>query len=339
MRKIYMRAGMSPFDDFTPFDVIMKGAQGGNSGNMLFVYSMFRALLTEDTKIDVNYYNLDESTIDKVNEEYDAFVIPLANAFRPDFAEMTKLISFVKKMKIPCIVTGVGVQLPFEPDFSMSHEFDELAKEFCKAVLEKSASIGVRGEITAKYLEKLGFKNYIRVIGCPSMYAKGENLKISIPKNINFKSKVGFNAAKGCPENVWNFFEKSFRQFQEYYFIPQGIYDLKMLWVGIPSSRGKINYPCDCTHEMVQENRIRFFVNATSWIRFLEQMDLNIGIKIHGTVAAILAGVPSYLLAIDSRTRELAEYHNIPYMNAEMVNKSVTPYLSLIHISEPTRPY
>lgn len=74
----------------------MKGAQGGNSGNMLFVYSMFRALLTEDTKIDVNYYNLDESTIDKVNEEYDAFVIPLANAFRSDFAEMPKLISFVK---------------------------------------------------------------------------------------------------------------------------------------------------------------------------------------------------------------------------------------------------
>ena len=35
-------------------------------------------------------------------------------------------------------------------------------------------------------------------------------------------------------------------------------------------------------------------------------------------MAAILAGVPSYLLAIDSRTRELAEYHNIPYMNGEV---------------------
>ena len=55
------------------------------------------------------------------------------------------------------------------------------------------------------------------------------------------------------------FFEKSFRRFQEYYFIPQGIYDLKMLWGGIPSSRGENQLSlCDCSHQIVQENWIPF---------------------------------------------------------------------------------
>lgn len=43
-------------------------------------------------------------------------------------------------------------------------------------------------------------------------------------------------------------------------------------------------------------------------------MDLSVGMKIHGTIAAILAGTPSLLVACDSSTRELAEYHNIQYV-------------------------
>lgn len=118
MKKIYMRGGMTPFDNYSPYDVMMKNSIGGNSGNMLFVYSMFRALLTKNTIIDVNHYSLNLAECEKINETYDAFVIPLANAFRPNFPEMRQLTTFVKKLKIPCVVTGIGVQMPYEPDFS-----------------------------------------------------------------------------------------------------------------------------------------------------------------------------------------------------------------------------
>lgn len=45
MRRYLMRAGKSPFDNFSPHTVLEKNAIGGNSGNMLFVESMFRALM------------------------------------------------------------------------------------------------------------------------------------------------------------------------------------------------------------------------------------------------------------------------------------------------------
>lgn len=323
MKRILMRGGMSPFDSFDPYDTIMKDTIGGNCGNMLFLYSMFRTLMTGETGIDTNYYKLNLSACDEINEKYSAFVIPLADAFRPNFGEMTQLISFVKKLKIPCVVTGVGVSMPFEPDFSRSYNFDDQSREFCKAVLEKSASIGVRGGVTARYLEKLGFKNHIRVIGCPSMFLNGNHLGIKDKGTLKFDSKVCFNAAKGCYKNIWKFMDRNFALLSDYYFLPQGMYDLKLIYAGEPSKGTDTDYPCNLSHFLVKENRMRFFVNVKSWLEFLSQMDFSVGIKIHGTIAAIQAGVPSFLFAIDSRTRELAEYHNIPYMDAAAVDEKM----------------
>lgn len=52
---------------------------------------------------------------------------------------------------------------------SNSFPFDEDVKEFIKAVLDRSAKVGIRGEITASYLKRLGFREEIdfTVMGCP----------------------------------------------------------------------------------------------------------------------------------------------------------------------------
>ncbi|WP_410089573.1 polysaccharide pyruvyl transferase family protein, partial [Streptomyces sp. gb1(2016)] len=46
-------------------------------------------------------------------------------------------------------------------------------REFVTEVLNRSASIGVRGEFTEQYLKNMGFRD-VEVIGCPSMFMNGE---------------------------------------------------------------------------------------------------------------------------------------------------------------------
>lgn len=335
MKKYYMRAGKSPFDNFSAYETLMKDSIGGNSGNMLFVHSMFRALMTdENTLIDVNYNKFNIQDCDRINETYDAFVIPMANAFRPKYPEWGKIIPFIDKLKIPCIVTGVGVQLPYEPELNNSYVFDDDVKLFCKKILDKSASIGVRGEITAKYLEKLGFKNHIRVIGCPSMFMRGPKFELKKANDLSFESKICFNGQLSCEKNVWDFFERSFRQFLDYYYIGQGMYDLKNTWAGVPTSSVAINYPINTKHSLLLENRMRFFINTPSWLDFLSQMDFSVGVKIHGTVAALMAGIPAFIFVSDSRTRELAEFHEIPHMKSTDVDRDTTVYSLYRRITE-----
>ena len=159
MSRIYYRGGMSPFETFSPGYILTHNVIGTNVGNFLYLNGVLRSLMIDDnTVIQANYYNTNYYKPEYVNENFDCFVIPLADAFRENFVnELNELTSFVKKLKIPCYVIGVGLKESYEPDFSQPKPQDEAVKKFVTAVLEKSNCIGVRGELTGKYLETLGF--------------------------------------------------------------------------------------------------------------------------------------------------------------------------------------
>ena len=53
MKKILIRAHMSPFDNWDAQSVLRDDKIGTNAGNMIFINSIMRALMTEDVQIDV----------------------------------------------------------------------------------------------------------------------------------------------------------------------------------------------------------------------------------------------------------------------------------------------
>lgn len=177
--RILMRASQSPFDNCTPLDSIVFDKIWSNVGNLLFPFSLIRNILSEDVTVDIYSKPPYPSDADYINENYDVLLIPLANAFRPSFINQLQMwTALIKKVTIPCVVAGVGAQCGLDFSSQTKFEFDNDVKEFCSAVASKSACIGVRGELTYKYLERLGFGSVTRIIGCPSMFMFGPDLPV-----------------------------------------------------------------------------------------------------------------------------------------------------------------
>ena len=146
MKKILLRAGMSPLIGYQPSEVIMKNMIGTNIGNMLFQTSVYRTLLCEDVVIDTinTSRKFTKWDIDQINANYECLVLPFANAFRASFmSELQEVTKLVNNLKIPCVVVGVGAQAGIGKDVNNA-ELDEVVKEFMKAVLKKSNIVGLR---------------------------------------------------------------------------------------------------------------------------------------------------------------------------------------------------
>lgn len=343
MGKIYMRAGISPMDNFHPAYALLRNSIGSNVGNLIYAYSMFRTLTTEENSVIPNYYRVDPYDADRINEKYDCFVIPLADAFRENFIpELRKMTTMIERLKIPCIVTGVGVRAPFEPGEELRFPFDEDIRAFVKAVLDKSAMVGVRGEITAAYLSRLGFKEGRdhMAIGCPSMYTFGRNLNIRKVR-LTPQSRISVNASAIAPNHVHEFLYRTMQAIPDHFFLPQLLAELRLLYTGRPyvPKSGCSPYPCRITDDVYRKDRVRFFLRATEWIDFLKQIDLSVGSRMHGNITAILAGTPSILIPHDARMRELVDYHALTHIPAKEITPETDIFslVSSLDLEKPVR--
>lgn len=342
MKNILIRAGMSPFDTFDVPHILLNNSIGGNVGNLVYQFSVFRTLMTEGTTITPDYYHYDPKNADEINEKYDMYVIPLADAFREQFVpSLRKYTKLIKKLKIPVVVIGVGLRAPFEPKLNEGFPFDEDVKAFVKAVLEKSSIIGVRGEITAKYLSRLGFREGVdhEVIGCPSMYAFGRELKIR-ETDITKDSLVCVNSSRLSPNHVLNFIARGMEEFPNFYFIPQWLKELQLTYVGHPPlSKSSKNYPDKMSHPIYMNNRVVFPLNVVTWLDLLRKADLAFGARLHGNIMATIAGTPSLIIPKDARMRELAEYHQLTYVMANEITDEtrLSDLIEKVDFQSPTR--
>mgnify|MGYP002620380259 CR=1 FL=1 len=334
--KILVRAGFNPLLKYSPIDYMSKNIVGHNVGNLIYAYGVMNVLWTEQVVIDQIYdkNKFTDVEADFINDNYNAFVIPLADAFRTQYIPYLKAYtSLINKLKIPVIVIGVGLRTTYEPKFDTDLELNRVVKDFVTAVLNHSSKLGLRGGITGHYLKYLGFKedrDYIP-IGCPSLYMYGNDIKLrsvsSLLNNLK-ESKLLVNT------NMWaknllgkytsyidDFMKSAIDLIPNHFLIQQTIQELKYLYLGKIYSQNirLVSIFTDREFQMLhKEDRVKWFTDVPSWIKFCFDADLIVGNRFHGTVAAILAGTPHIFLPIDGRTRELSDYHHfttIPFHN------------------------
>lgn len=327
MSKIFIWSGMKPTDHFDVNRCIAEDVYGSNTGNLLYAYSIYRTLMVDDeTVFEPNYYQPCLDRVDEINQTCEYFIIPLADAFRSDFvAELRNLTELVRALKIPCVVTGVGLKAPYEPDFSKGFSFDEEVRAFVNAVLEKSAILGLRGELTANYLKTLGYQEEkdFTVIGCPSMYMYGDQMTVKDVK-ITTDSKVCVNSSVNIPHEIHDYIMENMKCFPNSVFIPQQTSELRLAYSGFTYAGGVNygNYPSKITDSLFREDRYRVFLDAPSWIRYMSGQDFSFGGRLHGNVAAALGGIPNLMITSDARMRELSAYHGLAHVSMETMGQS-----------------
>lgn len=326
MGKILVRSQMPSEHDKNISEILIYNLVGSNTGNLLFQNSIMRMLMTSDdveivtTKIKNKYTKAD---IEKINAEYEMFIIPLANAFRISFInELQNMTELIRRLTIPCVVIGVGIQRSLDAK-AWDYKYDEAVTEFMHAVLEKSAMVGIRGEVTAEYLTRKGFtpEKDFTVIGCPSLYTYGDNLPVPHLTDLTPKSKTAVNFKAELPKKIYHFLRTEADSFEDNVFVSQVVKEIKALYIGYPYPEAELrkesfpaDYPVSFTKGLMKEDRMVGFLDQASWVEWLKGRDFNFGSRIHGDIASILAGTPCFICAGDCRVKELAEYHNIPHI-------------------------
>lgn len=338
MKKILIRSGINAYDVKTESDLLKGDFVGGNSGNLIFVHGIMRNLTTENVVLESDYYLANSSKADYINENYDGYIIPLADAFRADFEDTLKdMTILIRKLKVPVYLIGVGLKAPKNVESAeLKFPFDGTVREFIKAILEKSNMVGVRGEITAQYLTNLGFKNGTDhiAIGCPSMYTYGENLKIrAIPNVEETELLISTNRSKSAPKHVLKYIHNIHCQNKKAAFLPQGWDEFKLMYTGF-SSIDIPNYPSTIADVEYANGEARYFLSANAWIDYVKKRDFSFGTKLHGNITATIAGTPSISIPIDARMRELAEFHDLCTLNPEDIheNDSLTDLINKVDI-------
>lgn len=251
---------------------------GGNFGNIVF-WSAVDRFLKKNNK---SYTGL----IDHQNMTYQMYIDIQANLISESSethiacrSEQAKNVNSEKN-----VLLSIGAQNQDSNTFPI---FSKTLKESLEEYFSNFNRINLRGHYTKELLIKNNVEFDFDIKGCPSSLLL-ENICIKNPEIQNSKNtRICLN----MPSNHISRLQEIHTLF-EHLEKSKGIYSLQQT----SSNETKLN----------------------SFDRFkskLENVDLVIGTRIHGSILSLHAGTPCVCIAIDSRTLELCIIHGIPYID------------------------
>lgn len=282
-----------------------------NFGNKLWYQGICSVIDTPDNEL---IFGTDE-TPDQINENYDLIIYPMANFFSKQFCSNTSpLVKEFSSINIPTYVIACGAQADnYDQLDELAKAIGDQAKPFIEAIYSTGGEFALRGYFTKAFFDRLGFPSAV-VTGCPSLFQMGPELRVDNDKQLDAAS------VKPVLNGKLNRFEKLMKQLPESVFFAQDefidcLYEADHLKkTGLRQDFSFFRNAGVFRAEMFAQDRIKMIIDMNEWYNFLKNYGFNysFGSRIHGNIMPILAGIPATVLALDSRTRELAEFFDIP---------------------------
>ena len=283
--------------DYSAFEDEWNRQGGGNSGNKLFTSAIEQYLNKED--IEYDYYKGNE-TVDVINDKYDLVVIPMANIFNANSSvvrQLNEYTTLIKGLRIPVYILGCGIQCgSYDNIRELADLIRKPVEEFLKAIYQSGGELALRGYATKEFLDKIMLNSAV-VTGCPSFFQKGPNLQISNEKVKEeiFRPVINGNLKYLQEVNMLPIFAQypnsiymDQDEFAEWLYFKNLPLKKKNVWKLV---RKKTYYSA----RLLTEDRVKLIYDIPCWIQYLEEekFHFSCGSRIHGNIAAILAGVPA----------------------------------------------
>ena len=328
MRVGFLAENIGAFPEGMPLtaSALMKFS-GHNLGN--FVFWRSAAEMFEGELILIPF----KAAAEDFAQRLDCLLIPAANWLnaRQDFGW---LADFIEALDLPIVLLGLGVQTTQESDMP---QLQPGTVRFLEVAQRRTPFIGVRGEYTAKVCRHYGIQN-IEVMGCPSLLLNpGRKLGQQIEQNWNQAAvRVIHHANSTKPQirAVERMIFARMRQSPYHSYAVQA--PMEWLRVYLAEDRPGVQEQIKALHAFFDpESREQDFLDLLrtrtqvphsipAWMHLLRMCSHTINTRIHGTVIALMAGVPSLCITHDTRTRELSQTLCVPAVEASAV-KSVSP--------------
>ena len=252
-------------------------------------------------------------TPQEINDQFDMIIYPMANIFSVRYGSDTShLVKAFSEIRIPIYVIACGIQADSTVGIAgLIDRIGESSARLIEAVYKTGGEFALRGYYTKEFFDKLGYPSAV-VTGCPSVYQMGRSFSVTNKKEKEIIRPV-FNG------NL-RLFEPLLKIYPDSMYVAQDMYEDCLYREGLlkhPNLKKDILFTYNYSiyqAKLLSENRIRMLVDLPAWYKYLHFSGFNfaLGTKLHGTIIAILAGIPGALLTVDYRTQEVAEFFHIP---------------------------
>jgi hypothetical protein len=313
----------------------------GNSGNMIHAAAARRMISRY-----VEYERPGEWTdaeIDHLRSEHSHIVYVTANLIRigvPNdhpsikwlIATQVELTKNIQRAGLPVVVFGLGSQadLNGSSEFSVAPETVRLLN----VISDHTHRIAVRGAFTAEACARLGIKN-VEVVGCQSMFwHRSPQFDWGLSEPVaGAPDKIAFNFTYGPAEA--NLINQAMAN--GYDLIGQGnmaeeelksqeadapeLSAAKFGWeVGVALEKGLIDRR---QYELWVRGHFYQFRRPEPWLDHMRRYCFSYGTRLHGNMAAMLAGTRALWIVHDMRTKELCDHFGLPFVELSEVRAGV----------------
>lgn len=297
-------------------------AYGNNLGNMLFPVGTAYALA--NAKLSGGYNPSHDDLVDR-----DVVVITAANWLNSysDFAWLASLLE-TKLAKFPVVVVGLGAQS------DTTNSIPTLlagTRRLVSILAERSIAISTRGAFTSEVLAAYGVHNSV-VTGCPSLLLAGA----ALPTFREVESPTWPLTAVHSTRHLYN---RPSSDLQTYFYRQAMKHSADLF---LQSELAELHYALNspAQGEVVQKSEAvlqqvygeggevadyltrhaKAYLDVDSWLDALRSKQFCLGTRLHGTIAALLAGTPAVLVTHDARTSEIALPMRLPVLDSREID-------------------